>query len=330
MRFTSAAAGALLLLAVGCGGGGAKGAGSTAATPADAKAKVAATAGDTSTTLVEFDGDVGDLAIDATHVYITLPSEGSIKRVAKIGGVIEPVAEDQPDPDQLLVVGKDVYWTTYEDGRGEIRHWSHKKDKWTTVALDSGEIRAIASRGDEIVYVVVTQSGAKVRAVPQAGGAYRELANGDASSFLAVSGDEVCWGGGYKLWRSNGKGAPKLVSDEFQLLGLAALDGDVFAWDASSVRLIALDQPPTKIAEGTRPVVAANQRFVIIADGGGGALRVRTADGKLMDVVGHVSAEHLVADEDAAYWTSKNNGQVRIERHELPGGRTAQAVPTKP
>jgi hypothetical protein len=86
--------------------------------------------------LADLDGEIGDLVVDGTSVYVSKRGWGaSVQRLPKTGGKAVTVASNQEDPLELAVDGSAVYWTTLGRGNpaigcneGEGKVW--RKSKW--------------------------------------------------------------------------------------------------------------------------------------------------------------------------------------------------------
>jgi hypothetical protein len=71
-------------------------------------------AGGAPTQLAQAPGAIGDIALDDTSVYFTVPGtngDGSVGRVAKAGGTPTQLATGQPTPAGIAVDDRGVYWT---------------------------------------------------------------------------------------------------------------------------------------------------------------------------------------------------------------------------
>jgi hypothetical protein len=59
---------------------------------------------------------IADLALDATHVYITDQMSGQVARASKAGSVAEVIASGLTAPAAIAVDATDVYWSDAIDG----------------------------------------------------------------------------------------------------------------------------------------------------------------------------------------------------------------------
>jgi hypothetical protein len=57
--------------------------------------------------------DFGHIAIDATSVYATIPSEQKVLKISKSGGTPTVLASNEPGAALIAVDADNVYWTTY-------------------------------------------------------------------------------------------------------------------------------------------------------------------------------------------------------------------------
>jgi hypothetical protein len=268
--------------------------------------------------MVELETSIGALAVDSSHVYLAQPDDGTIKRIVKQGGVVETIAEDQANVDGLLVVDDVLYWTTYEDGRSEIRMWGHARNKWSTVAIETGQIRSIAPHGEELVYVVANDSGSRIRTVPRLGGTSRDLAKTDATSFVGIAGEQVVWGGGYQLWHAPPGSAGQLISDQFQLLGLVTHGEDIYTWDDHTVRRFSPGAAAVTVTEGQSVHVTVSGDWLVIGDGQSVRVHLASGAGDDEQIAPKTTVSRLAADHEMVYWVDTRGEGPRVLRAPLP------------
>jgi hypothetical protein len=70
--------------------------------------------GGAATQLAQAQGPIGDIVLDDSSVYFTVPGtkgDGSVGRVAKAGGAPATLANGQPAPTGIVVDDRAVYWT---------------------------------------------------------------------------------------------------------------------------------------------------------------------------------------------------------------------------
>lgn len=132
------------------------------------------------------------IAVDATHVYFTDTTAGTILRVPTSGGEVETLVMGQAAPYDVAVDGTHVYWTNFAEA-GSVQRIANDGDAPELVDTDTPFPRAVALDATHVYWTgFAVDSGRLARRPLTLDGSAQTLLSGDAGfAELVVGPDSV-------------------------------------------------------------------------------------------------------------------------------------------
>ena len=275
------------------------------------------------------------IAASATHVYWasegTDPSwaDGSVSRIAKVGGQVEVLASAQPGASGIAVDAVSVYWTNANFGAG------NKTGSVMKTSLTGGEVVILAGHLGYPLAIATLGANAYVTTndrllrVPLGGGDPMPIFSGGQGEAmtLAIDSQHVYDGLGLTKISFDGTNVVPLVAAGASSIGIAVDATDVYFIDNGALSKVSKNGGPVKklgpdVGGGSlssNPAgIALDETDVYVALGG--SMRLGFADGAVIRVPktggpATVIASNqndpavIVVDETAVYWTNTGRAQ---------------------
>jgi RHS repeat-associated protein len=260
------------------------------------------------------------IAVDATSVYFTDQTGGTVMKVPLGGGSTTTLASGQSTPSGIAVDATSVYWAN--SGGGTVVSLPLAGGTVTTLASAQGTPLGIAVDHTNVYW---TNTGGTVASVPLAGGTVVTLASGQTTpSGIAVDGASVYWtnsGSGtvMKVPLAGGT-ATTLASGQSTPSGIA-VDGASVYWTNSSggtvMKVPLAGGTATTLASGqsTPSGIALDGLNIYWANSGNGTLmRMPLAGGNPVAIAsGQGNAASVAANGSSLFWTNASGGTVQQE-----------------
>lgn len=273
--------------------------------------------------------DPGAIAVDATHVYFTHGS-GSISRVAKAGGVIEPLVTDMRGPTSLDASTDRLCWVNTGTHAADFRDGSVRciaKTGGVDQQLSTSYFPAgLAIDGTTIYWVEI--DGQLVRQVATDGtsGATVDSSPTHKTS-IAIDGSRLAWtatGAEDVVVMERATGNKSIVSAQEFSADAVTFDGNDIFWvtrhndfETGAIRVSRDGGAPTDLVGGeygpvglvlskARLLWTSKQRLRAIATSGGAAQTIVSNRGTIIGVAG---------DDEYLYWAESENGAIVRMRH---------------
>jgi hypothetical protein len=283
------------------------------------------------------------LALDATHVYFTERARvGNVRRVAKQGGEVETISENEPFPAAIAVSGERVFWSVVGTGVGAGQLIEGTITGGARQALFEEAEHGLFSFAVDEEALYFTTNYNVLKRVPLDGSDRTVVSSGPFNTFIV----DVALSDGQLYWTNDGvghfaptepesaaviAGATALVSRlDFPLFEIAVADGSVYFNDEDAIyRVGTTGGPVTTLASlppaprDESPIVdlAADGESVFYADRHA-VYRVPAEGGAPVTVTeGWKAIGKLVSDEDHLYFTDNEGGAVvRVEKCAVSSG----------
>jgi hypothetical protein len=263
------------------------------------------------------------LALDGDEVWFTDHNAGTISRVAKSGGAVTVVAQDQVGAWDIAIDATHAYWTRASNSSSEPSSNSVSrvsKSGGTVEVLGTGISSARRLALDDDAVYVSAMHGRAVDRVPKAGGEVVDLATPSWPHDVVVVGDEICWtswtaDGGIGCVARAGGTARTLVTVE-RPRGLAT-DGTglYFTLDDAIGAVPAAGGSDTVLASAEQGVSAiaqdGSELFWVTQSYGDSAVRsVSTSGGtpRTVAIAGVPSPSTVRVDSTHVYWVDNVGG----------------------
>ncbi len=224
-------------------------------------------AGGTAVKLVSGKG-IHAIALDEGHLYFIHPEGGSVNRVSKAGGAVEPLATEQENLAALAVDDTDVYWTSAEGiwrapkAGGKSAEVVPKISIPSGLAVDeanvywysvmSGKLARAPKKGgapkpllsedvtlhaffldqDSLYWSYGSEKKAEVKRMPKGGGKVEQVVKGEqVPSDFATDQSSVYWTSGEAIFKAaKSGGASSVVVDKTDRASDVAVDGSFVYW----------------------------------------------------------------------------------------------------
>jgi hypothetical protein len=192
-------------------------------------------------TLVTGESSLGEIAVDAVHVYYAVRGteaneygDRAIKRVPIGGGPVTVLTTNLKDPSQIALDGTDVYVTCHGTPPAHLDGAIVKVPKNgglpTTLVPSVTRARSVALHGSDVYYASQgtpenSWVDSYIAKVPAGGGAPIVIVAGPVSADLLLDTTHLYWSASPgELWRAPlAGGSPELLATDF-VGGLRALD----------------------------------------------------------------------------------------------------------
>jgi formylglycine-generating enzyme required for sulfatase activity len=259
------------------------------------------------------------VAVDATTVYWTNNSGGTVMKVPTGGGTPTALASGQGYPYDIAVDATTVYWTNNSGGTV----MKVPTGGGTPTALASGQNAGYGIAVDA-TSVYWTTSGGTVMKVPMDGGTPTTLASGqNAPNYIAVDATSVYWtnqNGNTVMKVPTGGGTPTTLASGQNAPNDIAVDATSVYWTNYGSSGTVMKVPtgggtPTTLASGqSYPAnIAVDTTSVYWTSYGssGTVMKVPTGGGTPITLAsGQSGACGIAADATSVYWTNYDGSTV--------------------
>lgn len=325
---------------------------SSGAEEADSSSGTTGTTGDTTTGVTPVD-DPGcpdcivlvdlleggrGLTLDATHVYFTDQSQGTVSRIMKSGGDGGVLVEGQESPYDIAVDDTHVYWTNFVAGGAVMRALKDgtqpeviaNANRPRPVAVDDTSVYWATFDGDGLVFRRdLALSGPDEQIANLLGGVPDLIVGSDAGvyytahaeaggAFIVDPTEEPV--GGVFTTSLEGKIDPfnptALVASQAQPWGIASAPNGQLVWangggiaqnNPNAIMRMTVGEPPTVLANSASPWgIAADAEFVYWTDNDR-VLAVPLGGGDVTELANTQNSARMIAvDDDSVFWITRN------------------------